>query len=309
MKPDISVVVPAFNEELSIPAFAQAAKRFLATVDFHVQFVFVDDGSSDATFEMLKSLSFEGADAKIVKLSRNFGSHAAIRAGIAQSDSDHVAIYSMDMPEPIEDITLFQHELDQGTELVYSVRKGYRGSLGSRLFSKMVKKYIEQSYPAEGLIGVAFGPKIKAQMNQQAEKNSSVFFQLFKLGFKRKGIEVNYAERQNGESKWTLRKKVKLFADSFVMFSFTPIRLISLFGVLLAVAGLLWALGIVICKVFDIIEFAAGWPTMMSVILVGFGVTNISLGILAEYLVRDLDASRSAPAFLIDEVIENEREL
>ena len=254
---DLSVVVPAHNEHGSIGLFVEAANAFLRDVDYAIQFVFIDDGSTDDTHQLLLDIHFEKASCKVVKLSRNFGSHAAIRAGIMHSDADKVAVYSMDMPEPIGDLTLFYRELEAGTELVYSERIGYRGSFGSRVFGKMVTKDIEETYPTGGLIGIAFGPKIKEQLNARPEKNSSIFFQVFQLGFSTKSIPVQYTERQAGESKWTFAKKIKLFIDSFVMFSFTPIRVISGIGSILAIIGIVWAIAIVLFKLTGVVHLSA----------------------------------------------------
>lgn len=305
MKPELSIVIPAYNEVACLASLYEAIAGYVESSEKRLQFVFVDDGSRDDTFATLCSWSLEKACIKVVKLSRNFGSHAAIRAGIYYSDADAVMVYSSDMPEPIEDADRFYQGLLDGYELVYSVRTGYEGDFGSKVFSKLIKRFIDESYPAEGLIGVAFGSKIKRELNSDIESNSSVFFQIFRLGFSRLAISTPYCEREAGESKWTLAKKMKLFVDSFVMFSYAPIRVITGFGIAMAFIGLLWAVAIVVLKVFSIFEFAAGWPTMISILLVGFGITNISLGIIAEYLIRTLDAARNSRTFFVDEIIES----
>lgn len=305
MKLDLSIVVPAYNEIESLESLYEAITGYIDSTDLDLQFVFVDDGSVDETYSVLCSWDLGKAHSKVVKLSRNYGSHAAIRAGIYHADADAVMVYSSDMPEPIEDADRFYKVLKEGYELVYSVRTGYRGDLGSRLFSKLVNRCIDENYPAEGLIGVAFGSKIKKELNTDIESNSSVFFQIFQMGFSRLAIEVPYLEREQGESKWTLAKKVKLFVDSFVMFSYAPIRVITSIGILLAAVGIVCAIGIIIAKLFNIFEFAAGWPTMISIMLLGFGVTNVSLGIIAEYLVRTLDAARNKKTFIVDTVMED----
>ena len=86
------------------------------------------------------------------------------------------------------------------------------------------------------------------------------------------------------------------------MFSYMPIRMISGIDIILAILGFIWAIFIIICKLFNLIDFSLGWPTISSILLIGFGITNISLGIISEYLVRTLDASRKRPVFIIDEV-------
>lgn len=306
MKPDFSIVIPAYNEAEGLGALKGAIEHYSAASRMKLQFIFVDDGSSDDTFDTLSAWAFDGAMVKVVKLSRNYGSHAAIRAGVYHADADAVMVYSSDMPEPIGDADLFYEKLQDGYELVYSVRTGYKGDFGSRVFSKLVNRCIDENYPAEGLIGIAFGRKIKEELNSNIELNSSIFFQVFSLGFNRVGIEVPYLQREQGESKWTLGKKLKLFVDSFVMFSFVPIRVISTIGILMSVVGVLWALGIVLAKLFNLFDFASGWPTLFSIVLLGFGLTNISLGIIAEYLVRTLDAARNRKAFIVDVVVDSE---
>ena len=305
MKPDLSVVIPAHNEIEAIPSLFAAIEKFVAAIDFLIQFVFVDDGSTDGTYEELCAKSIHKAEVKIIKLSKNFGAHAAIRAGIYHADADYTVIYSMDMPEPIEDIARFYAELLSGTEIVYSKRLGYRGSLGSRIFARLVYRLIMPSYPTEGLIGVAFGPKAKAQLNQNMEANTSLYFQIFQLGFSTNSFDVIYQERETGVSSWTFTKKLKLMIDCFVTFSFLPIRAISTIGVIMAALGFIWAIVIVIIKVFGLFELSAGWPTLLSVILIGFGITNLSLGIISEYLVRIMQSARNTPVFIVDRITEH----
>lgn len=304
MKPDISVIVPAFNEEGAISLFFTAANDYVSSVDLSVQYVFVDDGSSDCTYESLCNQSIKGASVKVVKLARNSGAHAAIRAGFSCADADFCVAYAMDMPEPMNDMSLFYAEYQKGNEVVYSTRHGYKGSLGSRIYAKMVDRYINIGFPSEGVLCIGIGPKAKAELNNNIENNSSYGFQIFQMGFKRTGIETDYVDREVGSSKWSFNKKVKLFIDSFVMFSYMPIRAISILGAVFALIGIAAALLIIIFKIFHIVEFAAGWPTTSSLLLIGFGITNISLGIIAEYLVRTLDAVRNRPAFIVDEIHE-----
>jgi dolichol-phosphate mannosyltransferase len=301
--PDISVIIPAFNEEASLPMLFTALEDFVSSAGFLVQFVFVDDGSSDGTADYLSSHAIDSAEVKLVKLSRNFGAHVALRAGACHADADYCMFYSVDMPEPVSVIAEYFAELDNGNDLVYSRRLGYRGSFGSRVYSKLVNRFIGLGFPEEGVLGIAFNQKIKRELNRNIEANSSVFFQIFSLGFKRKAIDAQFRERQSGKSKWTLRGKVKLFVDSFIMFSYAPIRAISLIGFALALVGFVWALFIVVMKLIDPEQVEAGWPTLLGILLIGFGVTNFALGIIAEYLVRTLDVARKRPTFVVDEVL------
>ena len=127
--------------------------------------------------------------------------------------------------------------------------------------------------------------------------------QIFTLGFTKKLISIEKKARKYGKSKWTTLKKVKLLIDTFVSFSFVPIRMVTLVGVIIFIIGLLWT-GYTIFRKIMYDDLVSGWPALLSILLIGFGITNISLGIIAEYLWRTLDSSRKRPVFIIDEIIE-----
>jgi dolichol-phosphate mannosyltransferase len=171
----------------------------------------------------------------------------------------------------------------------------------------MMKKYAMPNYPDNGFDIVMFNKKIQDNLNHNIEANSSVFLQILNLGYKQNTILYNKQVRKNGKSKWTISKKIKLFIDSFVAFSFAPIRFVTIIGFILFAIGLIWSSYVIIRKVFydDLIS---GWPTLISILLIGFGITNISLGIIAEYLWRTMDYSRNRPVFIIDEIIDLKNE-
>ncbi|MGL4483855.1 MAG: glycosyltransferase [Anaerovoracaceae bacterium] len=301
---DISVIIPVYNEEENIQTLVKTLDEYLANQKFKTEVVFVDDGSTDNSVSSLKKANFNNAEKKIVKLSKNFGAHAALRAGIQNVDSDNCVFYYMDMSNDVSVIGELYELLKEGNELAYVERIDYKGSLGSKIFTKLVNKFIASDFPESGVTSVAFGKKIKDALNQHIEKNSSLFFQIFRLGFKKAGIKRKINEREIGTSKWTLSKKMNLFIDSFVMFSNAPIRFVSILGFIFAFIGILAALFTLIIKVFDLFTLSAGWPTLISVIMIGFGVTNLSLGVISEYLVRTLEAAQDRPVFIVDELIE-----
>lgn len=298
---DLSVIIPAYNECDNVHRIVETFNEFVKNIDFSIELVFVDDGSSDETVSLLKNEIYK-CNVSIVKLSRNYGSHAAIRAGVLSAEADCCMFYYMDMPEPMTCIESFYNKLKEGYDIVYSERVGYKASLGSRIFAKLVVRYIEKGYPKNGVSCIAFNQRIKKELNRNIESNSSIFFQIFQMGFNRIGIPIEIQERETGKSKWTLSKKIKLFIDSFVMFSYMPIRTISILGIILSILGILWAGFIAICKITGILNFSIGWPTISCILLIGFGITNISLGILSEYLVRTLDASRNRSVFIIEDI-------
>jgi dolichol-phosphate mannosyltransferase len=148
-----------------------------------------------------------------------------------------------------------------------------------------------------------FNEKVKHVFNKSVESNSNYILQLLSLGFIYTFIDYEKKNRKKGKSKWKLANKLKLIVDSFISFSYLPIRFVSVIGVLFFLSGIMWTSYIILRK-FIVGDLASGWPTLISILLLGFGITNISLGIVAEYLWRTLDVSRNRPIFIIDEIIE-----
>ena len=168
-------------------------------------------------------------------------------------------------------------------------------------------KFVDYNYPKKGFDVVFFNHKIIKALNNEIEKNSSLFLQILSLGFKQDFIEYDKVERKHGKSKWTINKKIKLLVDSFVAFSFAPIRLVTIVGITLFAGGVLFSFYLLVRKIL-FHDLVSGWTMLMTTLSLGFGITNISLGIIAEYLWRTFDAARGRPAFIIDEIIDLKNE-
>jgi dolichol-phosphate mannosyltransferase len=301
----VSVIIPFLNEAENIPVLVQSLNEFVQTQSsFHLEVVFVNDGSTDDSTQVLKSQTQMLFESKLISLAKNVGSHAALRAGTLHATGDYVTFTYADLQDPLSLISSSFQLAEQGFEMVWASRKNSStGSLFSSIYSKLMRKYVTASYPKTGFDVVFFGRKAAKELNRNIENNSSVFLQLLTMGFKQTQIEYVKNERSQGTSKWTLAKKIKLFVDSFVAFSFAPIRWVTLIGFILFVFGLSFTSYLVVRKVMYN-DLAEGWPMLMSVIIMGFGITNISLGVIAEYLWRTLDAARNRPVFIIDEIEE-----
>lgn len=309
----ISVIIPFFNEEENIPALTTALNTYFSEQNaYTVEVIFVNDGSIDASVVQLKNQKHIYYTCKLVSFSKNFGSHAALRAGIQQATGDYITFIYADLQDPIELITKMYDTITQSKcDIVWATRKSTENGLAERIFSSfysvLMKKYVSTLYPTKGFDIVFFSKKVAGILNYHIEANSSIFLQILTLGFQQVVINYNKLPRQVGKSKWTLRKKIKLFIDSFVAFSFAPIRFVTFMGITFFILGILWSSYIIIRKLL-IGDLDSGWPTLISVLLLGFGITNISLGIIAEYLWRTLDVSRKRPVFIIDEIIDLKNE-
>ena len=305
-KEGVSIVIPFLNEAEGIQLCCKTMDDRIATLSFPVELVFVDDGSTDESVLLLKQYTFQNVhNVKLVKLSKNYGSHAAIRAGIQNSSFDICTWLGSDLQEPFELIPMSYELICQGYDAVYVDKKTVNVSRGNRLFSKvysrLMQKYAVKEYSSGGTSVIVFNGKIKKYLNENVESNSSIMLQIMDAGFHHTTISLDFAERSAGVSKWTLSKKLKLFIDSFVAFSFMPIRLVSIVGILMFFLGILLGIGTIINRFLNP-SVPVGYSTLVSIIAVGFGITNISLGIIAEYLWRTYDAARKRPAFIVAEV-------
>jgi polyisoprenyl-phosphate glycosyltransferase len=304
----ISVIIPFLNESDNINDLCSYLEEYAKRTSYKLELVFVDDGSTDNSVELLKAYDFKYTKAKVISLSKNYGSHSAIRAGISKATSDICMFFSADLQEPVELVDMLYKRLKEGHDLVCAQKREVKVSLFEKLFSRtyarLIRKYAVKNFPLGGVNNIMFNKKIKDNLNRHMEANSSIFLQIIDMGYNMSIVDCDYNERKKGKSKWTLGKKIKLLIDSFVAFSFFPIRMVSALGITLSILGVLFGLMIIVTKIFNLVSFSLGWPTLISILLFGFGATNISLGIIAEYLWRAYDSSRGRPVFIIDEEVD-----
>lgn len=305
--PHISIIIPFLNEEANIQRLGEQLSCFVEkhpSLSFEV--LLVNDGSTDKSREMVLSSHFP-KQTRLLNLSQNYGSHAALRAGITKAKGEYITFIYADLQDPLDNIIKMYEQISKGYDIIWAFRKNTENSTFEKLFSKyysqLMRRYVNPKYPTQGFDIVMFNAKVANELNKNIEANSSIFLQILNLGFKTNYVLYNKETRKAGKSKWTLGKKIKLLIDSFVAFSFAPIRLVSLLGIMFFFLGFLWS-GFIIFRKIVYDDLASGWPALLSILMIGFGITNISLGIIAEYLWRTLDASRKRPVYIIDEVIE-----
>jgi len=306
-KPEISIIIPFLNEEDNIGFLSEELTSFiLRQKDIEFEIILVNDGSTDRSVEKISKASFP-ARTKLISLSQNYGSHAALRSGIMHATGRFITFIYADLQDPIDNIVDMHTKALAGNEIVWGYRQQTQNSWFEKKFSGfysgLMRRYVNVRYPSKGFDVVLFNWKVADSLNRNIESNSSLFLQILNLGFRQDFIEYRKIARKAGKSKWTLSKKIKLLIDSFVAFSYTPIRLVSYVGILFFIVGMGWTIYIIARKLlYDNLQ--SGWPALVSILMIGFGITNISLGIIAEYLWRTLDASRKRPVFIIDEIIE-----
>ncbi len=302
----ISIVVPVYYESSAVITAYETIKTELDKNHHDYEIIFVDDGSDDDSFEHITSIANKDNKVKALKFASNCGSHMAIRAGLEYALGDCACFIACDMQEPPALIFKLLEELKEPIEIVWAVRNSRKDSFTTIMFAKVfyffARRMVSKNIPPSGASMFLISKKAVKSLNKYNERNLTLEGLFATIGFKSKHILYERESRKQGKSKWTFGKKIKLFIDFFVAYSNAPIRFVSVMGISFSIIGFLWTIYVVLRTIF-VHDLTSGWPALVSILLIGFGVTNISLGIIAEYLWRTLDESRKRPNFIIEKTI------
>lgn len=306
--PLLSVVVAAFNEEGNLPVLYDR----LCALDWRalgvgLEMVFVDDHSRDGTRAILRGLAARDPRVKVLRFSRNFGSHKAFTAGLEHCTGDAAVILAADLQDPPETIPQLLEKWRAGARVVWAVRDGREGEswvnrVLSRFYYWLMRRFAEVQPPPTGADFLLVDRQVLEVLKASPEKHTSLLALIQWLGFSQDHIGYRKAARHSGRSKWSLSRKLKLSIDSFVSFSYFPIRLMSACGILFALTGFVYAI-VVALRALVYGSPAEGWPALMCVVLIVSGVQLVMLGVLGEYLWRTFDESRGRPRHIIEEKI------
>ena len=272
------------------------------------EIVMVDDGSKDSSWQVMQDIqALDPSHVKLIHLSRNFGEHAAILAGLNECTRDCAVTKQADLQEDSELILEMYHSWQKGNKVVLAVREerdeGKLYQFFANLYYKLMQKLVNPAMPKGGFDCYLLDRQVIEVLKMFDEKNSALTLQILWVGFKSDKIYFHRKARTVGESRWTLSKKIKLIIDSLMSFSYSPIRFMSILGVfffIIAIVGIIAC----ICEVLFFGTRSVGWASLMSVILLTSGLIMLMLGILGEYIWRALDASRNRPPYLIEEIKE-----
>jgi dolichol-phosphate mannosyltransferase len=306
----ISIVVPVYQNATSLVELAARFDRLAASEpDHRFEFLFVDDGSTDGSFDVLERLAAHDERIVVIKLSRNFGADPAVLAGLARAKGDAVAVISADLQDPPELIGEMLARYRTGKKVVIAARSSrddpWLTAVLANLFYILFRRFALKTMPRNGYDFFLIDRHICDLINQIQENNAYLTGLILWLGFEHDIVYYHRRERERrfGVSMWTMAKKLKYFADSFVAFSYFPIRAASVAGIGLSLLGFLFAVTVVIERLVFGIR-AEGWASLMVVLLIVSGAQLVMMGILGEYLWRNLDETRRRPRFVVERVIE-----
>ena len=309
----VSLVIPVyFNEGNLRPLYNDIKEKFISKIDYDYEIVMVNDGSEDRSYEIMQKLAAEDKHIKIISLSRNFGSHAAILCGISNCTGDCAVIKAADLQEPTELIIEMVESWKKGNNVVLAVREGRdeskRQTFFANFYYKLVQKTALPQMPDQGFDVYLIDRKVITVLENLDEKNSALTGQILWSGFKTAEVHYHRLAREIGKSKWTMKKKIRLVMDTLFSFTSLPITIVIYVGVISMIIAIIWAMVVFIARLTGNIG-VSGWTTLFIFNLFSFGVTMMTLGILGEYLWRTFESSRKRPPYIIEEenILEEEK--
>jgi dolichol-phosphate mannosyltransferase len=298
-----SIIIPVYCNEPSLRSLHTGLCAGAAPhPGIEHEFIFVDDGSEDASFARLAELAASDPRVRVVRLSRNFGSHSAYLAGLSVARGQCVAVIAADMQEPPDLPWRMLERWSPATPIVLANRgsrkDGRSRVLFAELYYRLMRRVAFPNLPRGGFDCFLIDRRVANELLGLNEPNPSVTGLVLWTGFSFAQVEYDRLARPYGRSHWTFAKRLKLFIDSVVAFSYAPLRVMSAVGVSVGFVGFLYAAWIVLWKLTAGVD-VSGWSSLMAALLVLSGAQLIALGILGEYLWRTLDAARRRPNFLI----------
>lgn len=307
----ISIIVPVYYNGDTLELLYQDMKEKILGQLGEYEIVFVDDGSGDNSWEVMNSLRNRYPHIRLVRLSRNFGEHAALLAGLSVCTGDCAVTKQADLQEDSRIIPEMYESWKRGNKVVLAVRKERRENpvkvFFANLYYAIIRKIVNKNMPAGGCDCYLIDRKVIEVLERLDEKNSSLTLQVLWTGFRTDMIYFVRQDREIGKSRWTLAKKVKLVMDSVMAFSYFPLRFMSGLGIVFNILAVILLISVLVEKFTEGTPIA-GWASLMCVILCASGLIMLMLGILGEYIWRALDAARTRPPYIVDELLEEPEE-
>lgn len=304
--PELSIIIPVYNEEAVLPALWSRLCSFADSLTPLVtEIILVDDHSTDRSPDLLKQFCQQDSRFHYARLAKNSGSHVAILAGLAQARSASAVFLAADLQDPPELILQMLDLWRAGNHVVWAVREERQGVskidlLLANTFYRLLNLLGEVNLPPRGSDFALLDRKAIDALLQSAGSDPSLGGEIARLGFAAAQVAYTKEHRVAGSSKWTLKKKLKAFADAFVSFSYAPLRAMSYLGMTCSFLGFAYALVVIVLRLTTRTP-VQGWASLIVVVLVLGGIQMMMLGVLGEYLWRTLEAARHRPTYFIEE--------
>ena len=309
-KMKLSIVIPCYDEEKVLPLTLEQLNDISISLDLRdditkIEFVIVDDGSCDGTFELLTERSKKDQRLKVVRFSKNFGHQAALLAGYEVSKGDVIVSLDADLQHPPELIPIMLDKINDGNDIVSAVRKTRETDLLFKRFSAEIFYWIMKKFGVNIISGHAdYRMVTRRALNAflQFQENNLFIRATFPIvGFPSCTVSYDCAVRTSGETKYSFRRMFEFAIDGITSFSVVPLRICSITGLFISFLALIMLFWIISAKIFG--TTVPGWTsTVVPIYLLG-GVQLLFLGIVGEYIGKIYSEVKNRPRYIIQETI------
>jgi polyisoprenyl-phosphate glycosyltransferase len=299
-----SIIAPIYNEFENIPELYKRVSTVMDTTGESWEFILVDDGCTDGSTDRIRELAIKDGRIRPVIFARNFGHQIAVTAGMDYSRGDAVVIIDADLQDPPELILELAKKWKEGYEVVYAVRAEREGETRFKLwtaslFYRLIYRITDVKIPLDTGDFRLIDRKVVNVLNGMREKHRFLRGMGAWVGFKQIGVDYKRAARFSGETKYPLKKMLRLAINAITGFSYFPLQLATYFGFISAGLAILAIPIIVVLRLAGATHFFEGQTTTLIAVLFLGGVQLISLGILGEYIGRIYDEAKGRPLYIV----------
>lgn len=306
MKKKISVIVSCYNEEESLPLFYKEMNKVMEEMaNNEFELVFINDGSSDKTLDVIKSLREKDTRIRYVSFSRNFGKEAAMLAGLDYATGDYITLMDADLQDPPRLLPAMLKYINDGYDCVGTRRVTRKGEPPIRsFFARMFYKLINKLSKVEMVDGARDYRLMTRQMvdaitsTREYNRYSKGLWSF--VGFKTKWLEFENVERIAGETKWSFWKLFKYAIDGIVAFSTVPLTMAAFLGILFCLIAFIMIL-VIVFKTIIWGDPVGGWPSLACIIIFVSGIQLFFMGIFGEYLAKTYLETKKRPIYIVKE--------
>lgn len=306
-KTQYSIIVPLYNEEEVINESYKRIKAVMDETQEPYEVIFINDGSRDQTEYLAKEICEKDSNIKLINFSRNFGHQPAITAGMRESSGQAIIIIDADLQDPPTVMLQMIGKWKEGYDVVYGKRIKRSGEsifkkITAKMYYRLLTRITDVKIPVDVGDFRLIDRSVCNALNDLPERNRYVRGLVSWVGFKQTFVEFEREERFSGETKYPLRKMIKLAIDGITGFSNKPLKLASTLGYVVSGFGFIYLIIILIQRLFTNTTIQ-GWTSIIALLLILNGVTLIMLGVLGEYIGRIYDEMKARPVYIIKEKI------
>ncbi len=308
----LSIVVPVYNEQEVIDETFKRLSAVFKDYFMNIEYIFINDGSKDNTYFKLGEIAKNNPEVRIINFARNFGHQIAITAGMDYAKGDAVVIIDADLQDPPEVILQMVEKWQEGYEVVYGKRLKRDGeTIFKKFTAKMFYRFLDSMTDVKLPVDVGdfrlIDRKVCNAMKSLPERSRYVRGLVSWVGFKQTSVEYKREKRFAGETKYPLKKMIKLAGDGIFSFSYKPLKLATFAGMLVSAFSFIYLIVVLIQK-FVKNDVASGWASSMAVSLFFNGVMLIVLGIMGEYVGRIYEEVKARPLYIVGELVGFDKE-